>query len=162
MIDNWNPMKLKQATPKVGVGVFIFDEHERFLMGRRSGSHCDGQWALPGGHVELGETCAEAAAREVKEEIGLHIDPQNAVIITVVDDIFKKEGLHYVTVYLNVLGAIDDETKKSVKIMESSFSEIDWFYPWLLPEDTWDSVKTLINPRNFTQEELMNTLEREI
>lgn len=34
-----------------------------------------GHWALPSGYVDLGETCEQAAAREVKEEMGIDTDP---------------------------------------------------------------------------------------
>jgi len=53
-----------------GVGL-IFDERERVLLIQRAD---DGQWALPGGLMEPGETTAETARREVREEVGLDLD----------------------------------------------------------------------------------------
>jgi ADP-ribose pyrophosphatase YjhB (NUDIX family) len=50
--------------------ILIFDEHERLLLIRRTD---DGQWALPGGLMELGETAEQTARREVREEVGLEV-----------------------------------------------------------------------------------------
>lgn len=52
-------------------GVVVFDENGRVLLQRRS--HADDSWGFPGGVVELGESVAEAAIREVKEETGLDV-----------------------------------------------------------------------------------------
>lgn len=41
------------------------------LLGRRVNTTFAGQWAHPGGHVELGESAEEAAVRELLEETGL-------------------------------------------------------------------------------------------
>ncbi len=41
-----------------------------------------GIWAVPAGHVEHGESVAEAAVREVREEVGVEIDPADLVPVT--------------------------------------------------------------------------------
>jgi 8-oxo-dGTP diphosphatase len=46
----------------------------RVLLGRRRGKHGAGQYSAPGGHVEWGESLAETARREVREETGLEIE----------------------------------------------------------------------------------------
>lgn len=45
------------------------------LVIKRGIEPCLGQWALPGGYIECGETWRESAAREVWEETGLRISP---------------------------------------------------------------------------------------
>ena len=51
-------------------------DQTRILLARRSD---DGQWAVPGGFMEPGETAEEAARREVREEVGLHLGPMSFV-----------------------------------------------------------------------------------
>jgi 8-oxo-dGTP diphosphatase len=46
----------------------------RLLLVRRLNAPREGLWAVPGGKVEFGETLAESARREVKEETGLEVE----------------------------------------------------------------------------------------
>lgn len=56
--------------PRVGIGVFLIKDGKRILLGRRKGAHGAGEYALPGGHLELDETFEECALRELAEEAG--------------------------------------------------------------------------------------------
>jgi 8-oxo-dGTP diphosphatase len=58
--------------PIVGVGVVVWHD-DRVLLVRRDKPPRLGHWSLPGGAQQLGETVAEAARREVKEEAGLDV-----------------------------------------------------------------------------------------
>ncbi len=56
--------------PVVGVGGVIIDEGRALLI-RRGSEPLRGEWSIPGGTLELGETLAEGVARELLEETGL-------------------------------------------------------------------------------------------
>lgn len=58
---------------KVGVTVLVVDG-EKVLLGTRLQGRASGTWGFPGGHVEVGERLAAAAARELQEETGLIAD----------------------------------------------------------------------------------------
>jgi len=61
-------------TPKITVDVVVPSEEGHVLLIRRGSDPYEGQWALPGGFVEVGETLEAAAAREAEEETGLEVE----------------------------------------------------------------------------------------
>lgn len=85
--------------PLVGVGGIIF-QGENVLLIKRGREPALGQWSIPGGLVDLGETLQAAVVREVREET--HIEAEPLVLVKVLDRIFRdKEGrvvYHYVLV----------------------------------------------------------------
>ena len=55
------------------MGALVHDDDGRLLVVRRGRPPGAGQWSVPGGRVEPGETDEQAVAREVLEETGLHV-----------------------------------------------------------------------------------------
>ncbi len=61
----------KEGTLRLGCSAAIFDQPRgKVLLTRRTDN---GQWCLPGGRVEAGESVSEACVREVWEETGLQV-----------------------------------------------------------------------------------------
>ena len=86
--------------PKVGVGVFVTtpSRPRHVLLGERLGSHGANTFALPGGHLEFGESWHDCAAREVLEETGLVLrTPRCATVLNVVE---RATDYHYVVIFM--------------------------------------------------------------
>jgi len=80
--------------PSIGIGGIVFDHSGCVLLIRRATAPARGQWSLPGGRQEAGETMREACRREIGEETGLEVSPGR--IVAVVER--RVEGFHYVIV----------------------------------------------------------------
>ena len=72
--------------PRVGVGILVW-KGEALLLIRRGKPPGQGRWSIPGGSLDLGETLAEAARREVLEETGVSCRP--LAVLTAVDSILR-------------------------------------------------------------------------
>lgn len=83
--------------PRVGVGVIVLRDG-LVLLGERLGAHGSGTWALPGGHLEFGESVERCARREVLEETALELDAVSPGTFT--SDVFAREAMHYVTLFV--------------------------------------------------------------
>jgi 8-oxo-dGTP diphosphatase len=86
--------------PIVGVGAVVIDG-TKVLLVRRGNEPLKGEWSLPGGALELGETLQQGVVREVLEETGLVVVP--AEVVEVLDRITHDEvsgriRYHYVLV----------------------------------------------------------------
>jgi len=66
------------ATPRVAAGVLIEDGRGFVLLVKPTYKE---DWDLPGGYVEEGESPREAARREVREELGLDIEPGALLVV---------------------------------------------------------------------------------
>src|SRR2546422_6737542 len=58
--------------PIVGVGGVVIEDGRALLI-RRGSEPLRGEWSIPGGTLELGETLVEGCARELREETGLTV-----------------------------------------------------------------------------------------
>jgi ADP-ribose pyrophosphatase YjhB (NUDIX family) len=75
--------------PVVGIGGVIIDGGRTLLI-RRGSEPLRGEWSIPGGTLELGETLEEGVARELLEETGLVV--RVGELIEVFDRIYAEDG----------------------------------------------------------------------
>ncbi|MEB3196599.1 MAG: NUDIX hydrolase, partial [Candidatus Sericytochromatia bacterium] len=82
--------------PRIRVGVVLVDAERVLLVEHRK----DDQryWLLPGGGLELGETLLACAAREVREETGLQIEPERILYLS--EAIAPAGGRHILNVFV--------------------------------------------------------------
>jgi 8-oxo-dGTP diphosphatase len=90
-------------SPLVGVGAVIVENHRddnRVLLIRRGQPPLLGEWSLPGGVLECGETLREAVVREAREETGLLVETGEmlGVYERVIRDYEKRVRYHYVLI----------------------------------------------------------------
>src|ERR1700684_568817 len=129
-------MSTETLKPQVGVAVVVMREG-KVLLGLRRGSHGAGTWALPGGHLEWGETVETCARREVKEESGLDLGLVRQGPYT--NDIMAAEGKHYITCFVEA-----DALAGEARILEPTKCERwAWFDWYVMPEELFQPLKTL-------------------
>ena len=83
--------------PIVAVGVVVRKGNE-VLLARRASHPGYGNWSLPGGVVELGETLKEAAARELREECGIEVEMGDLIEVLdrIIYDDDRRIRFHYI------------------------------------------------------------------
>ena len=94
------------TAPVVGVGAVVVRDGKALIV-KRAHEPRKGEWSLPGGRVELGESLEDATRREIKEETGL--DVEVGPLVEVFDRVHHLDGrvrYHFVIVdYLCVAQA---------------------------------------------------------
>jgi len=116
------------ATPKLGVRAAVFDADGRILMVRETADRH--RWSLPGGWADVGQTAAESAVREVREETGYIVRARK---LAAVWDRRRHGGppaLHDVCRLFFVCSLEGGEAATS-----SETSEIGWFAEDEVPAD---------------------------
>jgi mutator protein MutT len=131
--------------PLVGVGALIVDSG-RVLLARRGKEPLKGEWTLPGGLVETGETLVQAVKREALEEtaLSLNVHEVAAVLDRIYPDASGRIEYHYILVdYLCSVAA--GEARAG-----SDIDEVQWF--------TRDELAGLELPE-FTRELILRHLQ---
>ena len=127
--------------PRVGIGVMVLKDG-KVLLGKRKGSHGEGEYAFPGGHLEYMESFESCARREVMEEVGIEIENVRFVRVANIQHYAPKHYIH--------IGLAAEWKKGEPKICEPEKCEgWDWYdldhlpHPLFktLPEDI-ESYKT--------------------
>ncbi len=126
---------MDKPSPRIGVGAVIWRGRDGLLLVRRGKEPRLGQWSLPGGSVEPGETLRQALAREVAEETGLAIDIGD--LIDVVDAI--GTDFHYVIVDFSA------RWRSGEAVAASDITDCKWVSPHEAQKTVaWDETRRII------------------
>jgi 8-oxo-dGTP diphosphatase len=122
--ESWYDKTMKREYPKApiaAVGVVVL-KGDRVLLVRRGKEPGRGRWGLPGGAVELGETVAQAAEREVDEECGIEVQVRD--VIEVIDRIIADDDgqIRYHYILIDLLA----EHRRGDPIASSDAMEVRW------------------------------------
>jgi ADP-ribose pyrophosphatase YjhB (NUDIX family) len=127
--------------PLVGVGAIIIEDG-RVLLVKRGHPPLAGEWSIPGGVLEVGETLREAAIREAREETCLRVEP--ADLLGVYDRVSRDDDggtvYHYVLIDF-LCRRVGGEARAA-----DDADEIRWFTleeagELALPEDTAEVIR---------------------
>jgi ADP-ribose pyrophosphatase YjhB (NUDIX family) len=126
--------------PLCGVGVVVWRD-QRVLLVRRGRPPRQGQWSLPGGLQELGETVFQAAAREVLEETGLTVEPTE---ISDVVDLIEPDGDGRVR-YHYTLVEVTAEWRAGEPVAGDDVAHAEWFTLDTIPaEELWQQTVRIV------------------
>jgi 8-oxo-dGTP pyrophosphatase MutT (NUDIX family) len=109
----------------------VTDDEGRILMIRRSDN---GNWAVPGGAMDMGESIAQTAIRETLEETGIHCeitglvgiytDPRHVIHYTSNDEVRQEFSIVFTARYLSGDPTPSDESREVVWVSRDRVSDL--------------------------------------
>jgi len=131
--------------PLLGVGAIIV-QNDRILLVRRANAPLQGEWSIPGGLVETGETIKEALIREVREETSLEIEPINLVEVfeRILRDKEARVQYHFVLIdYL--CRVVSGKAVASSDVSDLVWATTDELQMYSVPEETCRVIRKAIS-----------------
>lgn len=122
--------RLYPAYPRIGVGVFVV-HGEKILLVKRGQEPAKGEWSVPGGLVEVGESLETAARRELAEECGIQVNIEQQLEVYEYIDKDRNNKVRYHFIVIDLLANYQDGTVEAASDIDAA----QWFYK--------DQVKTL-------------------
>jgi ADP-ribose pyrophosphatase YjhB (NUDIX family) len=118
--------ELGSITPKVGADAAILADDGRILLVERADDH---RWGLPAGWVEPNEAPAHTVVREVREEVGLTVEP-----VQIVDVMFRPAGVengpHAVVSVIYLCKVLGGELTLSHEVLAARYWHVDDVPKW--------------------------------
>jgi 8-oxo-dGTP diphosphatase len=130
--------------PLVGVGAIVVDKG-RVVLIKRGKAPLLGEWSIPGGMLELGETLRKGAEREALEETGLVVRATEllGVFDRIVPDDDKRTLYHYVLVDF-LCERVSGDLQASGDASEARWFTSDEVAKLPLAEDTAGVIRTAL------------------
>ena len=126
-----------RATFPVTVHLLFFRADQVLLLRRFNTGHADGQYSVPAGHLDGGETVMAAAAREAQEETGLRLQTGEIHFSSVMH---RRDGDERVDFFVNV----PQWQGEPVNAEPDKCDELRWAHVDQLPADIIPYVKQAI------------------
>ncbi len=117
--------------------VLLVREGKVLLSRRQNKGWGDGMLCIPGGHVEPGETPAEAAVRELKEELGMRIDSKELNFLCI--EARQSPGRNYLSTIFTL-----ETGQEPTNNEPHECSELVWVDPKNLGDDIIENFKMII------------------
>lgn len=108
---------------KVAVQTFVVNKAGQLLMGLRCDPENKGYWAVPGGHLDVGDTLEECALRELREETG--IQAFQALQFSYVEQPINISNMHYF--HFGYLVNEFDESQPLINGEPEDIEKWEWF-----------------------------------
>jgi len=127
-----------RATFPVTVHLFFLRENQILLLRRFNTGYADGQYSVPAGHLDGGETVLAAAAREAQEEVGILLEADDIQYSSVMH---RRDGDERVDFFVNII-KWDGEP---VNAEPDKCDELCWVDVNDLPENTIPYIKRALH-----------------
>jgi 8-oxo-dGTP diphosphatase len=121
----------------VGVNVSLRKDDKYFLLRRANTGWADGYYTVPAGHLDEGEPLTAAAAREVKEEAGVDIDPKSLKLVHVMHRSDKEDDQERLNFYF----LAQKWTGEPYVAEPAKADKLGWFALSELPEQTLENLR---------------------
>ena len=135
----------------VCVDLLLRDQNKILLMMRQNTGSNDGEYELPGGHLEKEEDIVAGIIREAKEELNISLEREELHILHICH--------HYTEERVNII--LEAEKKDHIPMIgeKEKCSELKWVDIDSLPEKTTKKVKTIIE--NIKQKKIYDFYKSE-
>ncbi|MFI0894848.1 NUDIX domain-containing protein [Streptomyces sp. NPDC020983] len=131
-IDYFDDPRAPKANSIVpSANVIVTDDEGRILMIRRSDN---GNWAVPGGAMDMGESLAQTGVRETLEETGIHCeitglvgiytDPRHVIHYTSNDEVRQEFSVVYTARYVSGEPTPSDESREVVWVPRDEVGDL--------------------------------------
>lgn len=123
----------------IGSSYLILIQDDKILLLRRCNTGFeDGNYGLPAGHLDGNETAREGGAREVMEEIGIEIKPEDMNVVHVMHRKARKDER------IDFFMTSEDYSGEVHNTEPDKCNELSWFSLDELPENTIDYIRQAI------------------
>ena len=143
----------KENQIKLGVGAVVIHQGQVLLVKRKTPPYA-GQWAIPGGKVQFGESLKAAAEREILEETGIIIQAGEPIFsFEIIEQDQDGPSLHYVVVDLEA------HYESGEPLANDDAAEAAWFDATSIQKIDLNPItqKLLASKYNFLLQDVVST-----